>query len=102
MILRRIGFTAWQKGRFHRLISLSLAATLAAFTGPRFALIGRGGGGFVLFTYLRTSQCRCTASISLQFAQRSLRLEAYFFLNKSSGFTFGAVFLEGWLLVAGF
>jgi hypothetical protein len=27
---------------------------------------------------------------------------AYFFLNKSRGFNFGAVFVEGWLVVAAF
>ena len=30
------------------------------------------------------------------------RKAAYFFLNKSSGFNLGGVFVEGWLVVAGF
>ena len=29
------------------------------------------------------------------------RMAAYFFLNKSSGFNLGGVFVEGWLVVAG-
>jgi hypothetical protein len=41
---------------------------LSGFTGPRFgssvAGNGRRSGGFVLFTYLGTSQCRCIASIN--------------------------------------
>src|SRR5580765_5955406 len=49
----------------HRAESLGDRNALIGFlSGTTVSVGGLRGGGFVLFTYLRTSQCRCIASIN--------------------------------------